>query len=366
MKHYQYIDEGLSPNTGYQYRIQTIGLSQPNTSIPSEALSTYTKPETGVPQVAVSTDTLNTFPDVSNWVSANITNTKDLPSGAKIYYQWQKQTARGGWADVTGEKEANLSFEYPSAGVEGVYRCKVSALADQNLVTAYSPEVTVTFAQREAEITTLKIDGSTLTAIVKGKDVNTIPAGTVSFTLQSSGAESTYTAKLDAKGVASVTVDPVDGVYKVTADYSGSKVFLPASYDPATPLFYAKGITGNQTFIDAKDSYTYGDELNFVQYMVDANGNITASEKVDTSKYTWRLFETSENSPYSTAIKNKIESRLKANRAGWTTQKATMKYTSNGLLATIAVAKKTLTVTGLTDVTKSVNDFKDGDLYKEI
>ncbi len=48
VKHYQYIDKGLSSNTGYQYRIQTIGLSPANTSIPSEALSTYTKPETGV------------------------------------------------------------------------------------------------------------------------------------------------------------------------------------------------------------------------------------------------------------------------------------------------------------------------------
>ena len=365
VKHYQYIDEGLSPNNGYQYRIQTIGLSQPNTSIPSEALSTYTKPETGVPQVAVSTDTLNTFPDVSNWVSANVTNTKDLPSGATIYYQWQKQTARGGWADVTGETEANLSFEYPSAGVEGVYRCKVSALADQNLVTAYSPAVTVTFAQRVAVIETLTIDGNEITATVTGKDVNTIPAGTVSFTLQSNGAESTYTAKLDAQGVASVTVDPVDGVYKVTADYSGSKVFLPASYDPTTPLFYAKGVDKDSTFVDAKESYTYGDELNFVQYTVGENGEIIRSETVDTSKYIWHLFEISDSSPYSAAIKSTIESRFKKNRAGWITDKAVMKAENVGNLAEIAVTQKTLTVTGLTDMTKSIDEVNNG-LYDEI
>ena len=369
VKHYQYIDKGLSPNTGYQYRIQTIGLSQPNTSIPSEALSTYTKPETGVPQVAVSPTVLNTFPDTVTWVSANITNQEDLPSGAKIYYQWQKQTARGGWEDVKGEDETNLTFQYPSAGVEGVYRCKVSALADQNLVTAYSPEVTVTFAQREAEITALTINGSTLTATVKGKDVSTIPAGTVSFTLKSSGAESTYTAKLDAKGAAAVTVAPVAGVYKVTADYSGSKVFLPASYDPATPRFYTKGITGSQTFIDAKDSYTYGDKLNFVQYTVDANGNITGSKPINSGS--WRLPATFGYPPYNNPYTaDAIKKRFANDFAGWVTDRAVMKADNGGNLAVIAVTPKTLTITGLTDVTRTIDEVNENnkfsDLYDEI
>ena len=369
VKYYQYIDKGLSPNTGYQYRIQTIGLSQPNTSIPSEALSTYTKPETGVPQVAVSPTVLNTFPDTVTWVSANITNQEDLPSGAKIYYQWQKQTARGGWEDVKGEDETNLTFQYPSAGVEGVYRCKVSALADQNLVTAYSPEVTVTFAQREAEITALTINGSTITATVKGKDVSTIPAGTVSFTLKSSGAESTYTAKLDAKGAAAVTVAPVAGVYKVTADYSGSKVFLPASYDPATPRFYTKGITGSQTFIDAKDSYTYGDKLDFVQYTVDADGNITGRETVNSGS--WRLPVTFEYPPYNNPYTaDAIKKRFANDFAGWVTDRAVMKADNGGNLAVIAVTPKTLTITGLTDVTRTIDEVNENnkfsDLYDEI
>ena len=103
-----------------------------------------------------------------------------------FYYQWQKQSDRGGWEDVDGEKDQTLTFRYPNAGVEGVYRCKVSALADQNLVTAYSPEVTVTYTQREAVITDLTIDkqAGSITATVKGKDVTTIPAGTVSFNLR--------------------------------------------------------------------------------------------------------------------------------------------------------------------------------------
>ena len=252
-RHYTYIDTGLSPNTAYQYRIQTIGMSQPNTSIPSEAYTTYTKPESGVPVVAVSSETLAAHPDTVVWVAANITNQSEL-TGALIYYQWQKQTAKGSWEDITGETENTLTFRYPNTGVEGIYRCKVSALANQNLVTSYSPEVTVTYAQREAVITEVTVDQTTgkLTATVKGVDVDTIPAGTVSFNL---GTDITYTAQLDASGVATVTVNPANGVYKITADYSGSKVFLPASYDdPDNPLFYAKGITTSQSYIDVKDA----------------------------------------------------------------------------------------------------------------
>ena len=55
-RHYTYTDTGLSPNTEYKYRIQTIGTAQPNTSIPSGAYTTYTKPNGGVPEVAVSSE----------------------------------------------------------------------------------------------------------------------------------------------------------------------------------------------------------------------------------------------------------------------------------------------------------------------
>lgn len=113
-----------------------------------------------MPVVAVSSETLNALPDKVVWVAANITNQSEL-SGAKIYYQWQKQTEKGGWADVSGETENTLTFRYPNADAAGIYRCKVSALADQNLVTAYSPEVTVAYAQREAEITSLTLDQKT-------------------------------------------------------------------------------------------------------------------------------------------------------------------------------------------------------------
>ena len=352
-RHYTYTDTGLSPNTEYKYRIQTIGTAQPNTSIPSGAYTTYTKPNGGVPEVAVSSETLNARPDTVVWTAANITNQSEL-TGAQIFYQWQKQNAKGGWADVSGETGYTLTFRYPNADAEGVYRCKVSALADQNLVTAYSPEVTVTYAQRQAEITDLTIDRETgkLTATVKGVGVDTIPAGTVSFKLGSGSTESVYTANLDAKGTAAVTVSPANGVYKVTADYSGSKVFLPAAYEPETPQFYAKGIQANTEFIDANGTYTYGDTLRFIKYTVDANGSITNRQEGYNSK-NWKFSRDLVASPIFTSTHVQ---RFQDNRAGWATKAVMLEENSMSRMTGITVKRKDAEITGLTDRTVSAGE----------
>lgn len=366
-RHYTYTDTGLSPNTEYKYRIQTIGTAQPNTSIPSGAYTTYTKPNGGVPEVAVSSETLNARPDTVVWTAANITNQSEL-TGAQIFYQWQKQNAKGGWADVSGETGYTLTFRYPNADAEGVYRCKVSALADQNLVTAYSPEVTVTYAQRQAEITDLTIDRNTgkLTATVKGVGVDTIPAGTVSFKLGSGSTESVYTANLDARGTAAVTVSPANGVYKVTADYSGSKVFLPAAYEPDTPQFYAKGIQANTEFIDANGTYTYGDTLRFIKYTVDANGSITNRQEGYNSG-NWKFPSDLVASPIFTSTHEK---RFRENRAGWATKAVMLNENSTSRMAGITVERKDAEITGLTDWTVSAGEVdtsaKQSALYDKI
>ena len=365
-RHYTYTDTGLSPNTEYKYRIQTIGTAQPNTSIPSGAYTTYTKPNGGVPEVAVSSETLNARPDTVVWTAANITNQSEL-TGAQIFYQWQKQNAKGGWADVSGETGYTLTFRYPNADAEGVYRCKVSALADQNLVTAYSPEVTVTYAQRQAEITDLTIDRKTgkLTATVKGVGVDTIPAGTVSFKLGSGSTESVYTANLDARGTAAVTVSPANGVYKVTADYSGSKVFLPAAYEPETPQFYAKGIQANTEFIDANGTYTYGDTLRFIKYTVAANGSITERQEGYNSK-NWKFPSDLEANSNFTSI----QKRFRDNRAGWATKAVMLEENSTSRMTGITVKRKDAEITGLTDWTVSAGEVdtpaKQSALYDKI
>ncbi len=336
VKHYQFIDKGLQANTGYQYRIQTIGLSQPNTSIPSEAYSTYTKPETDVPQVGVSTGQLALYPDVKAGVTAFLENS-DVFTDSRIFYQWQKQSA-GGWETVEGEKAASLTFQYPDLGVEGLYRCKVSAMVGQNLVTAYSPEVTVTFAQRSSQITGLTIQDDTLTATVTGSGSTAKPTGTVNFILRSANAETVYTAQVEEDGTASVTIHPAADLYKITATYSGSKIFLPASYDPETPLFYTKGVQSG-SYVDVKDSYFYGDVLQFDKYTVTNDGSVTKTQIQPTS---WKSKPTAKQADDTAAI----ESRFASGRAGWVGKAA---FTEGGKTYTVQILPRPIEVIGLED-----------------
>lgn len=352
VKHYQYIDEGLTANTGYQYRIQTIGLSQPNTSIPSEALSTYTKPETGTPEVEVSSGALNVHPDEKVSTTVYLTNSDEFKN-AQVYYQWQKQSGRS-WENLSGETAATLTFQYPDRGVEGVYRCKVSALVGQNLVTVYSPEVNVTFAQREAEISDLSISGDTLTATVKGS-TGSAPTGTVNFVLTAvGGTETLYTAELE-NGKASVKVDMNEGIYKVTATYGGSKIFLPTKYDPETPEFYTKGVTSGR-YLDVKDHYIYGDELNLTYYTIDENGKVT-SEPAPTTKEHWYFYTGESYDGVLYPIPERAKRFYEEGRAGYITSsmdcyyyeqpkdETTGKFPADSKKYKINVWRKPLTIT---------------------
>ena len=354
VKHYQFTDKDLNPDTGYQYRIQTIGLSQPNTSIPSEALSTYTKPETGVPQVTVSKTELATYPDVTVSTTASLMNDEEF-ANAKVFYQWQKQSGRS-WEDVSGETDETLTFQYPDMGVEGVYRCKVIALVGKNLVTAYSPEVTVTFAQRASEIKDLTISGSDLTATVASRDSGTSarPSGTVNFIFtDADGTETVYTAEVGTDGKARVSVSPAAAsIYKVTATYSGSKIFLPASYT-GEPQFYTKGVSAGSSYVVVKDSYVYGEKFNFKKYTVAADGSVQESD-LEAGSLSWVL--PSGNYDDLTSV----SSRFSAGRAGWV---GTATFTDGGKTYSVKIVPRPIEIVGLEDYTFAYRDGSADDLW---
>ena len=347
VKYYRFLDEGLSPNTGYQYRIQAIGLSHPNTSIPSEALRTYTKPETGAPQVAVSTNKLATYPDSKVSTTAYIENSDEFIH-AKVYYQWQKQAARDSWETVANETAPTLTFQYPDFGVEGIYRCKVTALVDQNLITSYSPEVTVTFAQRASQLTDLTISGNTLTATVIGIGSTAKPTGTVRFILTAANAETIYTTQVDENGKASVTINPVADIYKVTATYSGSKVFLPASYDPSAPLFYTKGVQSG-SYVDVRESYVYGDSFDFEKYIVKADGTFTKESFVPND---WKTVPDTGYENGNTIVKE----RFAAGRAGWIGKAS---FEEAGTTYTVTIQPRPIEVVGLEPHTFAYGKYSD-------
>ena len=277
---YRYVDAGLSPDTEYQYRIQTIGNGQPNKSVQSATLTAYTKPDSGIPQVAIDKTSLTAYPDAPATATAYLTNSDEL-TGATIFYQWQKQSDSGTWASVTAATAATLRITNAGLTDEGLYRCRVTARQDQTMVTAYSPTLTVAYAKREAVLTNLSADktAGTVSVNVVGQGTNVIPSGTVTFTLEGGGTTLRYESALDSAGLAYAKVNaPTGTVYRLSAVYNGNRVFRTAA---STEEAFYNTSDQSGTFWSYSQNYTYGDDLNIFKYTVDASGAVTGSEALD-------------------------------------------------------------------------------------
>lgn len=275
--HFRYADTELSDGTEYCYQIQTIGTALPNLSVPSADLVVYTKPR-NAPVLNVTERELHAQPDGVVSSTVVVENLSEV-GNARLYYQWEKLNEEGGWTAVTRFKDRTLSIEYGSDADAGVYRCRVTAMMDTAAVSVYSPKVTVTFSRRTAVFDGLTIDSKngTITAHMSGGDTLSVPSGNVIFTLNGSYGEASYSVALENGSATLANAGARDGVYAVTCYYAGNRVFYPAVYDPEEPEFYAKGLTsGSSThFLSVRDSYTYGDNLDFTIYTIDANGSIT-------------------------------------------------------------------------------------------
>nr|MCR5793319.1 hypothetical protein [Lachnospiraceae bacterium] len=284
-KTYQYIDEGLEPDTEYQYQIQTVSNRFNVKSVPSETLVCYTLPVGIVPEVKVLSNELTAYPDTPTTLSTYLNN-EDALQGKRITYQWQKyNTEEKSWKDLTSKTEASLIIQNAGLDDEGQYRCIVNSRGGNSIVSSKSPVIKVNYAKRQVVCEHFWIDKTNGTAnlSLKSKDSNSVPSGRVYFYLSGGGYEEEFPVDLDEKGIASVELDVPDGAYKVTADYQGSRVFSASHYDKSdgNPLFYTTGMDNEATVLDFAKSYTYGDKLNILQYTLDVNGSVKNVEEID-------------------------------------------------------------------------------------
>ena len=87
-RYYSYTDTGLSPDTEYQYKIQTIGASGGKKSVASAVLTAYTKPTDNVPVVSVYPEKTVAYPDKPTILTAVLEN-EEILDNARIHYAWQ-------------------------------------------------------------------------------------------------------------------------------------------------------------------------------------------------------------------------------------------------------------------------------------
>lgn len=288
---YRFIDTGLTPDTEYQYRIQTVGNSQPGLSVQSETLTAYTKPEGIVPEVSISADELTIYPDTEHTATVSITNADRL-AGATLFFQWQKYDSNAKkWSDLSTLNTMTIRFTNAGMDDEGLYRCKVTSKQNTTIVSSYSPVVNVRYSKRTAIMSDLQAvprgSNGVLSVKLTGDKTKTIPSGTVVFKLEAEGYSKQYSATINSQGIAEVTISAVPGVYKVTAEYNGNRVFKPNEIDTGSTgnsVFYVFGQdTSTSYYWDYADSYTYGDAMKFTKYTIDYRGVVTDSVEIDLS-----------------------------------------------------------------------------------
>ncbi len=299
-RYFQYIDTGLDPYTEYDYQIQVVGASQPTDSILSAVYTAKTKIDMGYPDISltgVENGTLLVYPDSVSTVTVNVTNITDYSQTPR--YQWQKLTDIG-WIDIAGA--INTSYTFKSAGLadEGQYRCRVNAIYNSFYLSAYSETFTLQYAKRipvvvdggftviDTTVNSQTVPKISISLKSKQQNHHAAPTGNVTFTITGADYSKAFTVALvpdesaesEGTSTASLTLDSSlpEGVYEITAYYSGSRVFQSLTTENAIP--YLSG-SGSGYVLTLDSSYTYGDPFNPTLKSVQKTDGITTTSAVE-------------------------------------------------------------------------------------
>jgi hypothetical protein len=304
--YFEFIDTGLAPYTDYSYQIQTVRSSIPNKSIKSETKTFRTKSDVGYPELLLysNTDesfnfgdealTLKLFPDSTNTVKVIVENVDDYPEG--VNYQWQK-IVNGKWADILGKKSSQITFSGSGESDEGVYRCRTnviyydSARGNTYYISSYTDSFATMYSKREPVVSdnggfTVGVDSGNIPNIsltLESANMNhrAAPTGNVVFTIDGANYLKSYTvnmnvgetrystAVLDSSTKNSIgqpiATDLPEGVYEITANYSGSRVFKSLAVENDQALNLLVGESGYRlTFENDGEmttEFSYGDTV---------------------------------------------------------------------------------------------------------
>ena len=294
-KEYYYEDLNLAPYAEYQYAIQVEREAPvPPLSAISGLLTARTKAANGNPVMTMEESDgehdglLKVYPDKTSYLTVGVTGPKGESASSyytTVQYQWQKRE-NGAWTDLTNETAVTLTFA--SAGVEtaGEYRCRVNVLtkADATAITAYTDPVSLTHAKRTSFIEELYVKdvsgGVELYAKVGNahSDSASIPGGTVTFNLTNNltGQNYQYFVELNPAGIATDIRETMlpEGMYSVTAYYSGSFIFKSSS---AETLYLSQRSAGYD--VDAPASVVFGDGAEVVYRSVSKSNGFTQTKE---------------------------------------------------------------------------------------
>lgn len=333
IRHYKYVDEGLADYTDYDYQIQVVRAAVPTASILSDILTARTKADKGYPTITlngVTATTTNTYDEETGEVIGEMTDYKLLVypdtsstvsvSIAETYsqtprYQWQKLTDSG-WEDIAGATKSSKTFLSSGVSDEGKYRCRFNVIYEDEAVgqiyyiSAYSDTFTLDYSMRTSTVVDNSFAVNLLdeTVSLSLKSVHTnhtfAPSGNVTFTITGADYESSYTvalgnassdyvttAKLDLGATDrdndGICVDLPDGVYEISAYYSGSRVF--SSLAVSDSVYYVSGNSVGH-LLNVNSSFTYGDTIAPKLMSISASSGEVVYNEV-TSNVTYKVYK---------------------------------------------------------------------------
>ena len=344
-KSYLFEDKNLGEYTEYQYRIQVEANRVPPISALSALLTARTKTSTGYPDISLSTNNLHIYPDKNATVTASVTNITTFVNNT-AYYQWQR-LLNNVWTEVVGASSAALTFSNAGTGDAGEYRCRVNVTTKNGnkAISAFSETVVVSYSKRSVILSEIDVSEAYAEAQLAVKvtnahvDSGSIPGGQVIFTMTGSGGvDYIYSADLDATGYATASAGNIPlGAYKITAYYTGSRIFKSAS---ANERYYVVGVASGY-FLDMKGGVNYGDTVPFALYEISNQAGTVSMTKIDSSTYSAKLYY-NESEVTDTAFDIRGNSLYAATVGSYVLRVYLNEYTF--LMQPLTIAKRPMTV----------------------
>ena len=311
IREYTFVEDGLTADTKYSYRLKALKKARPTESIFSPIIEARTDVSVK-PDIKLSADQLTIYPDGTYQLSAELADPEHYEK--TINYQWQKYSTKNRtWEDMGSCTGKAIAFTGCKSEDAGEYRCRVNLIRKREsapqYISTYTDICKVEFGMREVAfgpITVFEGTGSpdipTHTGLkVEVKNTSSTstakPSGKVNFTLSGPNGDIGLYAMIDEKtGLAVIpgiedllsTLSQqafVDGGYLITADYEGDNVFKPA-VDPEE-YHYLRNID-ECTWLQTESAYAFGKDImptaHLYDYKKGEDGAITRTDITDQIK----------------------------------------------------------------------------------
>ena len=308
IREYTFVEDGLTADTKYQYRMKVRRTSRPTESIFSPVIEARTD-VSEKPDLSLSTDQLTVYPDEKSVLSVELADPEHYEK--TINYLWQKYSTKDQkWQDLNNQTAGTMVFENNTSEAAGQYRCRVNLIRKKEgspqYISTYTNVCKVELGIRDVTfgpITVFEGEGSPdipthtgLSVTVKNASSagTAKPTGKVYFTLSGPNGDITVYSSIDTKtGLAKIssvedllsTISQqtlVNGGYVITARYDGDTIFNPAE-DPEE-YHYLRNID-ECVWLQTESGYAFGKDImptaHLYDYKKQEDGSITRTEITD-------------------------------------------------------------------------------------